>query len=78
MTKLILLTRCLKDGYGTSSTLSDEDVMDDVSATAKHARLLFKHPIVQSIVNCEDGESALLLLETVETLLKTEKGTGSN
>ena len=52
------------------------DVVGDASATGKHVRLLFKHPIVQRIVNYEDGQSALLQLETVEALLKIEEGAG--
>ena len=55
---------------------NDEDVVDDVSATVKWVQIYLRHPRIQDIVNSEDGRSALILLETVETLLKTEEGTG--
>ena len=54
----------------------DEDVADDARATVKWVRIFLRHPSIQDIVNSEDGRSALILLETVETLLKTEEGTG--
>jgi len=44
---------------------TDEDVEDDDSATVKHVRMLFDHPMVQDIVRCQYGQSALLLLEAV-------------
>ena len=50
---------------------TDKHVVDDVSATAKHAQLLFKNSIVQNMVRCEKGQP-LLLLEAVEALLETE------
>ena len=53
----------------------DEDVVDDASATVKWVQIFLRHPRIQDIVNSEDGRSALILLETVETLLKTEEGT---
>ena len=53
------------------------DVVGDASATGKHVRLLFKHPIVQNMVNGENGQSSLLLLEAIEALLETEEGIGS-
>ena len=56
---------------------TDEDAVVDASATAKHVRVLFKHPIVQNMVNCEKGQSSLLLLEAIEALLETEEGIGS-
>jgi hypothetical protein len=51
-------------------------VADDARATVKWVRIFLRHPSIQDIVNSEDGRSALILLETVETLLKTEEGTG--
>jgi len=56
---------------------TDEDAVVDASATAKHVRVLFQHPIVQNMVNCENGQSSLLLLEAIEALLETEEGIGS-
>ena len=56
---------------------TDEDAVVDASATAKHVRVLFKHPIVQNMVNGENGQSSLLLLEAIEALLETEEGIDS-
>ena len=55
---------------------NDEDVVDDVSATVKWVQIYLRHPRIQDIVNSEDGRLALILLETVETLVKTAEGTG--
>ena len=54
----------------------DEDVADDASATVKWVQSFFRHPRIQDIVSCKDGLPALLILEAVETMLKTEEGTG--
>ena len=54
----------------------DEDVVDDASATVKWVQIFLRHPRIQDIVNSEDGRLALILLETVETLVKTAEGTG--